>query len=253
MNEKFVQSKLKILLVEDDQEFANLLKIRLGRETNPPLEITSVPTLNEALSALEVKDWHLILLDLMLPDSSGIQTFIRVHAKAKHTPVVIMTGLDNDQLAIDAVRKGAEDYLVKADTNSRLLLRIIHHSIDRHRIKEKLASVTGRLRETNLQLEKMAILDPLTELYNRRGLQQILHREIQLAARENTPLLVLVTDIDDFKRINDTLGHPVGDILLKETAKKIRDSVRASDHVARIGGDEFILLLPRTTLVEGVK
>lgn len=251
--EKFTQPDLKVLLVEDDPEFANILKIRLSKEKSPRLDILCLPTLQQALTALDEKSWDLILLDLMLPDSSGIQTFNMVRSRASHTPIVIMSGLDNDLLAIDAVRKGAEDYLVKGEINSRFLLRILHHSIDRHRIKEKLASVTGRLRETNLRLEKMALLDPLTGLYNRRGLQQALKREVQILSREGGPLMILLLDIDDFKKINDSLGHPVGDILLKETAKKIQDSVRASDHVARIGGDEFLLLLPKTALREALR
>ncbi|HOW58808.1 MAG TPA: diguanylate cyclase [Candidatus Omnitrophota bacterium] len=251
--EKFIQPSLKLLLVEDDPEFASILKIRLTREKNPPLQITCALDLQQALDLLQENSWDLILLDLVLPDSSGIQTFIKVHAQARHTPIVIMTGLDNDALAIDAVRKGADDYVVKNDFNSKLLLRIIHHAIDRHRIKEKLASVTGRLRETNLRLEKMAALDPLTELYNRSGLQQALNREIQLMIREGWDMMALVIDIDNFKKINDSLGHPVGDILLKETSKQIRDAVRLSDHIARVGGDEFILILPKTELNEGLQ
>jgi diguanylate cyclase (GGDEF)-like protein len=251
--EKLSQPSLKILLIEDDQEFADLLKLRLGKEKSPPLEISCLPTLRQALTTLESTSWDLILLDLSLPDSSGIQTFISVRSRARHTPIVIMSGLDSDSLAIDAVRRGAEDYLVKGEIDSRLLLRILHHAMDRHRIKEKLASVTGRLRETNVRLERMALLDPLTELYNRRGLQQVLQRELQLLSREGGKLMILFLDIDDFKKINDSLGHPVGDVLLKETAKKIQDSVRASDHVARIGGDEFILLLPRTPFREGLR
>jgi len=250
--EKLARPDLKVLLVEDDREFADILRIRLGKEKNPRLEITCLPTLRQALEALTGKDWDLILLDLMLPDSSGIQTFTTLYSQARHTPVVIMSGLDNDDLAIDAVRKGAEDYLVKGEINSRLLLRVIHHAMDRHRIREKLASVTERLRESNLRLETMSLLDPLTELYNRRGLQQALKWELQILFREGGKLMVLFLDIDDFKKINDSLGHPVGDVLLREIAQKIRDSVRSSDHVARIGGDEFILLLPKTPFGEGL-
>ena len=251
--EKFTQPGWKILLVEDEPDFAEIMKIRLSREVSPPPEITCVPTLLQALEAIAVTTWDLILLDLMLPDSSGIQTFVSLRAQVRHTPIVIMSGLDSDSLAIDAVRKGAEDYLIKGEINSRLLLRILHHAIDRHRIKEKLASVTGRLRESNLLLEKMALIDPLTELHNRRGLQQALRRETQILARDGGNLMSLVLDIDDFKKINDSLGHPVGDLLLKETSKKIRDSVRAPDHVARVGGDEFVLLLPGTPFREALQ
>lgn len=250
--ENLAQSALKVLLIEDDQEFADLLKIRLSKEKSPSFAITCLPTLGQALETLGENPWDLILLDLTLPDSSGIQTFNTLRDQARHTPIVIMSGLDSDDLAIDAVRKGAEDYLVKGEIDSRLLLRVLHHAMDRHRIKEKLASVTGRLRETNLRLEKMALLDPLTELYNRRGLQQALRRELQLLSREGGKLMVLFLDIDDFKKINDSLGHPVGDILLKQIAQKIRDSVRVSDHIARIGGDEFLLLLPKTPFKEGL-
>ncbi|HOG23455.1 MAG TPA: diguanylate cyclase [Candidatus Omnitrophota bacterium] len=241
-----------ILLVEDDLDFANILKIRLSKERNPSLAITISPSLERALDSLRINHYDLILLDLMLPDSSGIETFSKIKAEARHKPVVIITGLDNDQVAIDAVRRGAEDYLVKSDISSRFLTRIIHHAIDRHRIKEKLASVTGRLRETSLRLEKMALMDPLTELFNRRGLQQALTRELQLMLREGHGLLALLLDIDNFKHINDSLGHPVGDMLLKEIAKKIKEVVRESDHVARIGGDEFMLLLPKTSHGEGI-
>lgn len=241
-----------ILLVEDDLDFANILKIRLSKERNPSLAITISPSLERALDSLRINHYDLILLDLMLPDSSGIETFSKIKAEARHKPVVIITGLDNDQVAIDAVRRGAEDYLVKSDISSRFLTRIIHHAIDRHRIKEKLASVTGRLRETSLRLEKMALMDPLTELFNRRGLQQALTRELQLMLREDHGLLALLLDIDNFKHINDSLGHPVGDMLLKEIAKKIKEVVRESDHVARIGGDEFMLLLPKTSHGEGI-
>jgi diguanylate cyclase (GGDEF)-like protein len=251
--EKLAQPGLKILLVEDDLEFANILKSRLGKEKSPRLEITCLPTLQQALEVLTEKNWDLILLDLMLPDSSGIQTFTTIRSQVHHTPIVIMSGLDNDNLAIDAVRKGAEDYLVKGEINSRLLIRVLHHAVDRHRIKEKLASVTHRLRESNLRLETMALLDPLTELYNRRGLQQVLRRELQILSREGGNLMALFFDIDDFKKINDSLGHPVGDVFLKEIAKKIRASVRGSDHVARVGGDEFILLLPKTPFKEGLR
>jgi diguanylate cyclase (GGDEF)-like protein len=102
------------------------------------------------------------------------------------------------------------------------------------------------LRETNLRLEKMALLDPLTELYNRRGLQQALKRETQILSREGGPLMVLIFSTSmTLKRSTIPWAIRSGISCSKRPRKKIQDSVRASDHVARIGGDEFILLLPK--------
>ena len=246
-------AKYKLLLIDDDIEFAKVTRFRLTHSEKPRFEVHSTSSLKSALEILPVQYFDIILLDLMLPDAEGLEGLSQIIAAGKQTPVVVMTGLDNDQIAIDAIRKGAEDYIVKGETQPKLLLRIIRHAIDRYQIKKKLRVVTGKLRQVNAQLEKYAVLDPLTDTYNRRGLQQILTREIHSAERKGSSLLAMVMDIDNFKKVNDTLGHPSGDIVLKEVAKKIKDSIRISDYVGRIGGDEFVLLLPETSLEEGVK
>ncbi len=246
-------AQYKILLVDDDIEFAKVTRFRLTHSDKPRFEVHTTSSLKSALELFTIQNFDLILLDLLLPDAEGIQAITQILAAGIQTPVVIMTGLDNDQLAVEAVRKGAQDYIVKGETNPKMLIRIIQHAIDRHSIRKKLSVVTGKLRQVNAQLEKYAVLDPLTDAYNRRGLQQILTREIHSAERKGTSLLALVMDIDDFKKVNDTLGHPCGDIVIKEVAKKIKDSVRISDYIGRIGGDEFVLLLPETNLEEGVK
>ncbi len=109
------------------------------------------------------------------------------------------------------------------------------------------------LRNANARLEKLALLDPLTDLLNRRGLQQALTAELQRAGRDQIDLYAILVDLDDFKQVNDTLGYPVGDIVLKEIASRFRQSLRITDYVARIGGDEFIILLPRTRRAEGMR
>ncbi len=124
------------------------------------------------------------------------------------------------------------------------------------RVAERSAAAEERARElaqVNVRLETLSLLDPLTELLNRRGLQQTLSQEIQRARREGESLLALLVDLDDFKRVNDTLGYAVGDVVLKEVAQKLREALRATDHVARIGGDEFMVLLPDTRPAEGVR
>jgi len=246
-------AKFKLLLIDDDVEFAKVTRFRLTHSEKPRFEVHSTSSLKSALEILSIQNFDVILLDLMLPDAQNLEGLSKIVAAGKQTPVVVMTGLDNDEIALESIRQGAEDYIVKGETPPKMLLRIIRHAIDRYQIKKKLRVVTGKLRQVNAQLEKYAILDSLTDVYNRRGLQQILTREIHAAERNGSSLLAIVMDIDNFKKVNDTLGHPSGDIVIKEVAKKIKESIRISDYVGRIGGDEFILLLPSTELDEGIK
>lgn len=116
----------------------------------------------------------------------------------------------------------------------------------------ELDALMNELRSANARLETLVMLDPLTELLNRRGLQQALSLELQRARRDGSDLMVLLMDLDGFKDINDILGHTAGDIVLKEIARKLRTSLRTTDHIARIGGDEFIILLPHTRSAEGL-
>jgi len=101
------------------------------------------------------------------------------------------------------------------------------------------------------QLERLTLLDPLTELFNRRGLQKMLHRETAWVHRTGEELLAILLDLDDFKQVNDTYGYTVGDEVLKQIAGKLVSTLRATDSVARIGGDEFVILLPRTRSDDG--
>jgi len=137
--------------------------------------------------------------------------------------------------------------------NETLEQRVADRSAAAEARAKELDAVMKELQDANARLEQLSLLDPLTELFNRRGLQQTLSRELRLTGREGSSLLALLIDLDDFKRINDSLGYPVGDVVLKEMARKLAAVVRATDHVARIGGDEFMVLLSRTRPVEGLR
>ena len=139
-----------------------------------------------------------------------------------------------------------------ADRESRRLV-VARDITERKRAEDQQRELTERLQTANTRLETMTLVDPLTELLNRRGLQQVLTREIDVARRASTELFVLFVDLDDFKGINDKLGYAVGDVVLKEVARKLRASMRGTDHVARIGGDEFMVLLPRSRTAEAIR
>ena len=247
--------EIDILLVEDDPDDTVLVQETLSRTngTTPKFRLHCVSRLDAALERLTQGGIDIVLLDLSLPDAKGMETLTKLHAQISDIPIVILTALDDEAHALEAVRKGADDYLVKGHVDKHVLVRTIRYAIERHRIRRRLLLVTKELRESNSRLEKQVLADPLTGLLNRKGMQEALSREIRWAEREESDLLALFLDLDNFKRINDSLGHAVGDVVLKEIANKIKSSVRVTDYLARIGGDEFLILMPKTKLAAGVQ
>lgn len=123
---------------------------------------------------------------------------------------------------------------------------------DAKEAQKETRKLISSLQETNERLELLVNADPLTELLNRRGLENVLLREISFARRNKTDLLAALVDLDDFKKINDAWGHATGDLVLKTVAGILKDSVRLTDWISRVGGDEFLILLPTTSLTDSV-
>ncbi|OGW80254.1 MAG: hypothetical protein A3G33_06165 [Omnitrophica bacterium RIFCSPLOWO2_12_FULL_44_17] len=238
------QERIKVLLIEDDAAYAKLLQNRLGREVNPSIDLRSAQSLHTGLEEIGKFKPDVILLDLTLPDSSPKETVEAVKNISPKIPVVILSGLDNEDIAVKAVRGGVEDYLVKSEMEGKTLSRILKHAIERSRIKQDIDIANERLKQ-------LSVTDPLTGLLNRRGIEQVLSREIQWSKREGSNLLVILLDLDDFKNVNDTFGHSAGDFVLTEVARRMKENLRTTDYIARIGGDEFIVLLPHARLAEG--
>lgn len=236
---------VKVLLVDDDPDFTKVLQPSLRAYTRVVYAIETAETLQTALAALREKTFDLILLDLVLPDSRGLGTFEKIVAAHAEIACVILSGMSDEALSLEAVKKGAQDYVVKGEVRGEMLGRILSYALERHRQKQQIEHLNERL-------EKLSFLDPLTQLLNRRGLQRMLSRELEISGREGANLSVILLDLDNFKPINDTFGHAVGDIVLQEISKVLKSTVRATDYVSRVGGDEFIILLPNTRLAEGV-
>ena len=200
-------------------------------------------SLEEALRILNEGETDLVLLALDLPVASGLAAIDGIRKSVPDVPVVVLTGLQDDEISRRVLQKGAQDYIVKSTLDPGLLVRTLRHAVERNRIQRE-------LEYANQRLERLAVLDPLTEVLNRRGLQEALAKEIYRARRTGPPLMAFVLDLDDFKKINDHFGHTAGDIILTEIAARLKDSTRTSDQVGRIGGDEFIVLLPGIRLAE---
>ena len=220
--------RINVLLIEDQPEDVNLFKEVLLHESGVTFFVQPVDRLVTGLERMAKDGADVILLDLFLPDSQGLDTFTKVHLQAPEVPIVVLTAIDDDALALQAVRSGAQDYVVKGETEGKVLSRIIRHAIERHRMQATLRS--------------LSLLDELTGLYNRRGFSTLAKQHLKLAQRTQRGLIFFLGDVDGLKQINDTFGHQVGDLALTETAEVLRTSFRSSDIIARIGGDEFAII-----------
>ncbi len=247
---KTEKSALRLLIVEDDPGSAQLLQELLENSPSPRFAIEHVGTAADACDAVDAGGIDVVILDLGLPDATNLQALTKLGECLHEIPVIVLTGTGDETLARDALHRGAEDYLLKGMVDGESLMRAIRYAIERHRSVRDLARVKKELESANRHLERLTLIEPLTELLNRRGLQQALSREIQNLARENGGAALLVIDLDDFKSINENLGHAVGDVVLKEIGRRLRASVRAVDYVGRLGGDEFMVILPYTEPAE---
>ena len=219
----------RVLLIEDDPAYARLIETLLEEEVGGGYDVERASRLEEGLVRLRAGNIDAVLLDLTLPDSKGLDTFVRVCDAAPGVPIVVLTGFDDEQMALDAVKRGAQDYLVKGNAENDSLTRSLRYAIERNRMQAA--------------LREQALVDELTGLRNRRGFLTLAEPQLKLARRSEYPVTLLFIDLDGMKSINDVHGHAEGDRALRDTATLMEQSFRASDLQARMGGDEFCALL----------
>ncbi|HTS84610.1 MAG TPA: EAL domain-containing protein [Usitatibacter sp.] len=218
-----------VLLIEDNPGDARLIREMLAEEPSQvEFRLKHADRLARGLELLAQKETSLVLLDLSLPDSHGLDTFAKVYAHSPKVPIIVLSGNDDQQLALYAVKSGAQDYLVKGKIDRELLLKAMQYSIERKRYQE--------------ELERQANYDGLTGLPNRHLLHDRL-RQAVFTQRSARSIAVVFIDLDHFKVINDSLGHNFGDEVLRHVGERLLASVRDGDTVARLGGDEFVLIL----------
>ncbi len=227
------QKATNILLVEDNPGDVRLVELMLNQPSNSGFQLTCSNTMAEAITAISNNGFDVALLDMSLPDGEGIENITRIKSRAPLMPIVVMTGREDEDFAINAVKAGAQDYLVKGQIDELQLTRALHYSIERKNLQE--------------QITHLANHDQLTGLANRGLFRMRLEHAISCAGRRDESVAVLYIDLDHFKSINDSLGHAIGDKLLSEVSSRFLETVREIDTVARLGGDEFAIILENIT------
>lgn len=229
-----MDESVRILLIEDNPAFSRLIR-ELLVEGDLAFDLLASSNLQDGLENLVDGNFDIVLLDLGLPDSTGLETLISVRKSRPDIAVIVLTGQDNEETGLLATQAGAQDYLVKGRVSSWFLVRSIRYAIERKRFESR--------------LEYLATHDDLTGLANRQLFNYTLSLAIERSRREqyahamHNKIAVMLLDLDNFKLINDTYGHIHGDSFLRAVALRLQNCVRKTDTVARMGGDEFTLVV----------
>ncbi|HEX6068716.1 MAG TPA: diguanylate cyclase [Longimicrobiaceae bacterium] len=232
----------RILVVDDHPDNVEIINVRLASRG---FEIETATNGEEALQKVHENPPHLILLDVMMPLMDGYEVSRRIKNddSLPFIPIILVTARDSTQDKVDGLDAGADDYLTKPvnfpelEARVRSMLRI-------KRLQDELDQKNRELELVNKRLRKLSVTDGLTELFNHRHIHELLHEEFERTKRSGEPMAVAMMDLDRFKLVNDTYGHPTGDVILYETAEILRQTVREIDMVGRYGGEEFIAILP---------
>jgi len=241
--------KPKVLIIDDEEQIRNLLVDVLG----DTYQCSDAGSAEEALAALAKSSFDLVISDIDMGGMSGLELVPRVHSLSPDTVVVMVSGNHDIEFAIRALRVGAFDYISKP-----LDLRHIEAAVERalnhcnvlkenRRYKEQLEHL---LKQRTAQVDRLAYYDTVTQLPNRALFEDRLTQACASAKVSEQSLCVLFISLDQFKKVNDSLGHGPGDILLREFAERLKSCIGKSDTVARFGSDEFALL---RTQIDGTK
>lgn len=219
----------KILLIDDDRMQFRLTQAHFKNFQGESFDLHWAETYEQGIEKLLSAEFAACLLDYQLGPRNGLELIRDAVGKGCRTPIVFLTAESSERVDIEAMNAGALDYLVKGEISSRSVERSLRYAL--------------KLGDTLEALRRLATRDQLTGLLNRREFDRILMEEEERSRRFGHPLGLVMIDIDRFKWVNDTHGHPAGDAVLREVARRLSNEVRSVDRVVRFGGEEFAMII----------
>jgi diguanylate cyclase (GGDEF)-like protein len=228
---------ITVMIIEDHPDQRELLEIVLQKEG---YRVVTAANGVEALDKLAKEPVRVILSDVMMPKMDGFELMrkIRGNPEFKNVYIILITARIQERDRVQGLDLGADDYITKPFSFSELLARV---------------RVGARVVQYQQHLEHQALIDSLTSLFNRRAFERKMEEEFERAMRYHHALSLIILDVDDFKKINDTYGHHWGDQVLKKIAEHLRTKTRRSDYPSRYGGEEFVLILPETDVENALR
>lgn len=230
----------RILIADDDSDFRSVL-VRRARRMG--LEVVEAGDGPEAHAALESQPFDALVCDLYMPGATGLEVVERARQLDTNIQAIILTASASVETAVEALRAGVYDYMTKPFESMAAFELALTRALEHRRLIEENARLFA-------EVQRLAVTDPVTGLFNRHKLNEFLDLEVERARRYGRPLSLIMLDLDDMKKINDTFGHPVGDEALRRVAQAIRSQVRRVDLPTRYGGDEFMIVLPEASAGE---
>jgi diguanylate cyclase (GGDEF)-like protein len=231
---------LKILVCDDDPADRKLVRAYIRKIENKEIVLLEAGDKQEIERSLEKGRIDLVLMDIEMPEKSGMEWLSDI-MKTHTAPVIMLTGQMNVEVAAQAIQKGALGYLPKNNLSIGKLGTAIDEALKKWNDRQ--------LSKANQEeLERLATMDVLTGLYNRRAILNKLDEKMRIAHRYKEDLCLLLMDIDHFKEVNDKYGHIAGDDVLETVASIIRQNIRETDYPGRYGGDELLIIFPLTDL-----
>ena len=242
---KYIDKKQTLILIVDDLPQNLQVLGSILRKAGYQLAVSTNG--KQVMSMMDKISPDLILLDVMMPEMNGHEVcqWLKKNEKTNHIPVIFLTAKTETEDIVKGFELGAVDYITKPFNSTELLARVKTH-IELKKNRDVILKLITELEQKNKILEELAVTDGLTKIYNHKHIIDRLTSEINGSKRHGNSLSIIMFDIDYFKNINDTYGHPFGDKVLVKVSNTIKEELRSIDEIGRYGGEEFLVILRNT-------